>query len=73
MSSTIQITEGIFKEDISLYAYTRDLSTETTDQDVLYHIVSNEEIEEEFSINHNRKVGVLLNNVPAQNENCLRM
>ena len=71
--SPIQITEGIFKEDISLYAYTRDLSTETTDQDVLYHIVSNEEIEEEFSNNHSRKVGVLLNNVPAQNENCLRM
>ena len=63
--SNIQITEGIFIEDISLYAYTRDLSTETTDEDVLYHIVSNEEIEEEFSNNHKGKVGVLLNNVPA--------
>ena len=41
---SIQISDGDFNEDISLYAYTRDLSNEIADHDVLYHIYSNDEI-----------------------------
>ena len=38
-SHAIQISDGEIYENVSLYAYTRDLSTEISDSDVLFHVL----------------------------------